>query len=133
MAIRLHTFRRVNVSPDRFAIFRRHERTTMSKVSTHELDLQIQLSLVAKIREAARRYKAEPLEPGSAALLAYVAALESLANHIEGRCRNSQLSRANELRSERLRKPPLPETAKARGDHRVIPFPVAGATPTSAA
>ncbi|HEX3743946.1 MAG TPA: hypothetical protein VHW09_08445 [Bryobacteraceae bacterium] len=105
----------------------------MSKESTHELDLQIQLSLVAKIRQAAQRYKAEPLEPGSASLLAYVAALESLADHIDARCRGSQLTHETEMRTLQLRKQLLSETDKARATHRVIPFPSAGNSPITAA
>jgi hypothetical protein len=64
----------------------------MSKVSTQELDLQIQLSLVAKIRQAANTYKTAPGEAGSAALQSYIAALECLAEHIATRCRGSQVA-----------------------------------------
>jgi hypothetical protein len=77
----------------------------MKNDSSHELDLQIQLSLVTKIRQAARQYKAEPVETDSAAFLAYVSALECLADHIDAKCRAS------------------------RPMHRVIPFPVIGSNP----
>jgi hypothetical protein len=95
----------------------------MSKISTQELDLQIQLSLVSKIREAARRYKAEPAESGSAALQSYVSALECLAEHIETKCRGLRLAQ-EALRAQRLRKSANP---------RVIPFPSDGASPLTAA
>ncbi len=106
----------------------------MSKVATHELDLQIQISLVAKIRQAAQRYKSEPAGPDSAALLSYVAALEGLAEHIEAKTRGSQLARETELRAERLRQQIVAESAKQRGDQRVISFPAAnGTSPLTAA
>ena len=81
----------------------------MSHVSPQELDLQIQLSLVAKIRQAAQRYKSEPVDAGSAALLSYVAALEGLADHIDTRCRGSQLGQEIELRAQRMRKQAMAE------------------------
>ena len=80
------------------------------KDTSHELDLQIQVSLVAKIRQAAQRYKTEPVETDSAAFLAYVSALECLADHIDAKCR------------------------AARPVHRVIPFPATGSnSPLTAA
>jgi hypothetical protein len=107
----------------------------MSKLSTHELDREIQLSLVVKIREAAQRYKAEPAESGSSALQAYITALECLAQHIESRCGVSRLPRTTVLSAHRLRaKQPVSETAKSRTGTRVIPFPAAnGASPFTAA
>jgi hypothetical protein len=105
----------------------------MSKVATHELDLQIQISLVAKIRQAAQRYKSEPAGPDSAALQTYVAALEGLAEHIEAKTRGSQLARETELRADRLRQHALSETAKPRSDQRVIAFPTSGSSPQNAA
>jgi hypothetical protein len=106
----------------------------MSKVSTHELDMQIQLSLVAKIRQAAQRYKSEPAEEGSSALLSYIAALEGLAEHIEAKTRGARLAYETELRAERFRKLPMSETSKPRADQRVIQFPAAnGTTPLTAA
>jgi hypothetical protein len=105
----------------------------MSKVSTHELDMQIQLSLVAKIRQAAQRYKSEPAEEGSTALLSYIAALEGLAEHIEAKTRGARLAYETELRAERL-KLPISETAKPRPGQRVIQFPASnGASPLTAA
>jgi hypothetical protein len=97
----------------------------MSHISTHELDLQIQLSLVAKIRQAAQRYKSEPVEPGSAALLAYVVALEGLADHIDTRCRGSQLGREIELRAQRPRQHSV-------SDQRVLQFPAEKGAGTAA-
>ena len=106
----------------------------MSKISTQELDLQIQLSLVAKIRQAAQCYKAEPAEPGSAALQSYVAALECLAEHIDTKCRGMRLAQETALRAERLRKNARDAAAKAGANPRVIPFPSAnGASPLTAA
>ena len=109
----------------------------MSKLSTQELDLAIQLSLVAKVKEAAQRYSAEPVESGSTALRAYIAALECLAEHIEGKCRESRLFQASALSAHRLRgKNPLTESAKSRTGHQVIPFPAAhgsGGSPFTAA
>ena len=64
----------------------------MSKLSTQELDLQIQLTLVARIRQAARMYKTAPAEAGPAALQSYVAALECLAEHVTAKCRGARLS-----------------------------------------
>ena len=87
----------------------------MTKDSSHELDLQIQLSLVAKIRQAAQRYKSEPVEPGSATLLAYVSALECLADHIDTKCRGARLAQEH----------PLSDAAK-RSAQRVIQFPAGG-------
>jgi hypothetical protein len=95
----------------------------MMKDSTHESDLQIQLSLVAKIRQAAQRYKSEPVEPGSTALLAYVSALECLADHIDTKCRGTRLAQGH----------PLGGAAK-RSSHRVIQFPAGGSnSPLTAA
>jgi len=106
----------------------------MSKVATHELDLQIQISLVAKIRQAAQRYKSEPAGPDSAALQSYVAALECLAEHIEAKTRGSQLAHETELRAERLRQYHMSETAKPKSDQRVITFPATnGSSPLTAA
>jgi hypothetical protein len=109
----------------------------MSKLSTHELDLAIQLSLVAKVKEAARRCTAEPAESGSTALRAYISALECLAEHIEAKCRESRLFQTSELSAQRFRgKNSLSETAKPRASHRVIPFPAAhgpGGSPLTAA
>jgi hypothetical protein len=109
----------------------------MSKLSTHELDLAIQLSLVAKVKEAARRYMAEPAESASTAQQAYISALECLAEHIEAKCRESQLFQTSALAAHRLRsKHCLSETAKSRTGHRVIPFPAArgaGGSPLTAA
>jgi hypothetical protein len=86
----------------------------MSKLSTHDLDREIQL--VAKIREAAQRYNAEPVESDSTALHAYLAALERLAQHIEDRCSAQRLD------------------GKTRTTSRVIPFPAAnGPSPLTAA
>jgi hypothetical protein len=100
----------------------------MSTISSHELDLQIQLSLVAKIREAAQRYKSEPVDSGSTALRSYVAALEKLANHIEAKTRSSQLAHAT------ARKHPLPQASTPRTDRRVIAFPSSsGSSPFTAA
>lgn len=94
----------------------------MTKNSSHELDLQIQLSLVAKIRQAAQRYKSEPVEPGSAALLAYVSALEGLADHIDTKCRATRLAQEH----------PLNEAVK-RSAQRVIQFPASSSSPLTAA
>jgi len=108
----------------------------MSKLSTHDLDRAIQLSLVAKIKEAARRYTAEPAESGSAALQAYISALECLAEHIEAKCHESRLFQTTALPADRLRKNSLSATAKPRAGHRVIPFPAAhgsGGSPLTAA
>jgi hypothetical protein len=108
----------------------------MSKLSTPELDLEIQLSLVAKIRQTAQRYKIAPAESGSAALQAYIAALECLAQHIEARCGASRLTRTIFLPAHRSRaRHPISETAKPRSASRVIPFPAAnsGASPITAA
>jgi len=107
----------------------------MSKLSQQEMDLQIQLSLVAKIRQAAHLYKAAPTEPGSAALQSYVAALERLADHIAAKCRGSELfmqsvDSANVHRNRHH----LPQSARPRTGSRVIPFPSAsGPTPFTAA
>jgi hypothetical protein len=96
------------------------------------LDLQIQISLVAKIRQAAQRYKSEPAGPDSAALQSYVAALECLAEHIEAKTRGSQLAHETELRAERIRQ--MSETAKPKSDQRVIAFPATnGSSPLTAA
>jgi hypothetical protein len=70
----------------------------MSKVSTQDPDLQIQLSLVARIRQAAMWYQAAPAEASSDALQSYLASLECLAEHVAAKCRGC----------------------------RVIPFPAAG-------
>jgi len=105
------------------------ERTPMSKLSTHELDLAIQLSLVAKVREAGQRYMAEPGESASSAVRAYISALECLAEHIEAKCHESRLFQTP-LNN------PLSATAKPRTGHRVIPFPAAqgaGGSPLTAA
>jgi len=113
------------------------ERTPMSKLSTHELDFAIQLSLVAKVKEAAHRYAAEPAESGSSALQAYISALECLAEHIEAKCHESLLFKTTALPVHRLRaKNSLSATAKPRAGHRVIPFPAgvgAGGSPLTAA
>ena len=95
-------------------------------ISTHELDLAIQLSLVAKVKEAAQRYTAEPAECGSTALRAYISALECLAEHIEAKCRESQLFETAAFSAHRFRaKNSLSETARPTTGHRVIPFPAA--------
>jgi hypothetical protein len=104
----------------------------MSKLSTQQMDLQIQLSLVAKIREAARRYRTEPAESDPTALQSYIAALELLAEHIELKCRGALISEASALRTQRLRKHALSETAKHKAGERVIPFPGSGAPLTAA-
>jgi len=104
----------------------------MSKTSSHELDLQIQLTLVAKIRQAAQRYKSEPAGSDTAALLSYVAALEGLAEHIEAKTRGSQLANETQIRAERLRRHAASEATHT--DQRVIAFPAAGgASPLTAA
>jgi hypothetical protein len=101
------------------------ERTPMS-FSTQELDLAIQLSLVAKIKEAAQRYTPEPAESGSTALRAYISALECLAEHIEAKCRESVLFHTPALPAHRLGgRNSLSAVAKPRTSHRVIPFPTA--------
>jgi hypothetical protein len=109
----------------------------MSRLSTNELDLAIQLSLVAKVKEAARRYTAEPAESASTALQAYISALECLAEHIEAKCHESRLFQTTALPANRLRaKNSLSATAKSRTGHRVIPFPAAqgaGGSPLTAA
>jgi len=103
----------------------------MSKVSSQELDLQIQLSLVAKIRQAAQRYKNDPAESGSTALQSYIAALEGLADHIDIRCRGSRLFQEAEAAARRTHaKQPQTESGNPRTE-RVIPFP--GASPSNAA
>jgi hypothetical protein len=113
------------------------ERTPMSKLSTHELELAIQLSLVAKVKEAAQRYMAEPAESASSAQQAYISALECLAEHIEAKCHESRLFKTTALPVDRLRaRNSLSETAKPRTGHRVIPFPAvrgAGGSPLTAA
>jgi len=106
------------------------ERTPMSKLSTHELDLETQLSLVAKIRHAAQRYKAAPAESGSAALQAYIAAVECLAQHIEDRCDRTRMARTIPMP---IHRPRAGHAAKARSTSRVIPFPAASASPITAA
>jgi len=106
----------------------------MSKLSTHELDLETQLSLVAKIRQAAQRYQAAPAESGSAALQAYISAVECLARHIEARCDASHLARTIPIAAPRARaRHAIAVTAKPRTAHRVIPFPAAAASPITAA
>jgi hypothetical protein len=108
----------------------------MSKLSTHELDLAIQLSLVAKVKKAAQRYMAEPAESGSTAQQAYISALECLAEHIEAKCHESRLFQTAALPANRLSKNSLSATAKPRTGHRVIPFPAAhgaGGSPLTAA
>lgn len=107
----------------------------MSKLSQQELDLQIQLALVAKIRQAAHMYKATPVEPGSAALQSYVAALERLADHIAARCRGSQpyLEIAVPAHAPHDRRH-FSASAKTKSGPRVIPFPSAnGPSPFTAA
>jgi hypothetical protein len=105
----------------------------MSKLSTQQLDLHIQLSLVARIREAAQRYQAEPVESGSTTLESYIAALEHLAEHIELKCRGALISETAALPAQRLRKQTLSETAKHKTGERVIPFPASGGSPLTAA
>lgn len=96
----------------------------MSKVSPSELDWQIQLSLVAKIRQAAHLYRSSPEEPESPALLSYVAALECLAEYVAAKCRESRLVLEREAPAY-----PLPvrrhlyAAARLRTESRVIPFP----------
>jgi hypothetical protein len=102
----------------------------MSKLSAQELDLQIQLSLVARIKQAAHMYKAAPAEAGSAALESYVAALECLAEHIAAKCRGSRLTLKTTDPAHRLRAARhLPEPVKPGSDCRVIPFPSATGNP----
>ena len=103
----------------------------MSKASTQEFDLQIQLSLVARIRHAAHMYKAAPSE--TAALRSYVSALECLAEYIAAKCRESQPTRETPLPAPRLRRHPLSEVAKPRTENRVIPFPSPEGAPLPAA
>jgi len=106
----------------------------MSKLSTRELDLEIQLSLVAKIRQAARQYKAEPAGAGSAALESYIAALETLAQHIEAKCRAALIPPVDTLPAQRLRRQTLSDGARSKTGQRVIPFPAAsGTSPLTAA
>lgn len=111
-------------------------RTPMSKVSPSELDLKIQLSLVAKIRQAAHLYKSAPEEPESPALLSYVAALECLAEYVAARCRESRPSLETAAPTY-----PLPvkrhlyaaarlASARLRTECRVIPFPAPNGGPS---
>jgi hypothetical protein len=96
----------------------------MSKVPPPELDRQIQLALIAKIRQAAHLYKGAPEEPESPALLSYVAALECLAEYVAARCRESRpaLESAVPLHPLYGRRQ-LSAVAKLRTGPRVIPFP----------
>jgi hypothetical protein len=109
----------------------------MSKISPQELDRQIQLALVAKIRQAAHLYKGAHSEPGSPALQAYVAALECLAEHIASKCRESRPTTEIAVPLRFLHgKRHLSAVAKLRTESRVIPFPSAnggGPSPLNAA
>ena len=90
----------------------------MSKISTQELDLQIQLSLVDRIRQAALRYRSAPAEASSDALQSYVASLECLAEHVAAKCRVSRLFQAAAIPAHR----------KPGTGTRVIPFPANGSS-----
>src|SRR5580698_4615225 len=105
----------------------------MSKASNQELDLQIQLSLVARIRQAGHRLKDSPAE--ETALRSYVSALECLAEYVSAKCQEShpQPERATPLAMPRLRKPAVSETAKPKSGSRVIPFPSQEHAPLGAA
>jgi len=59
--------------------------------SQEELDLHIQFSLVARIRQAAKAYRATPAAVSPPAMAAYVCALESLAEYVTSKWRGSQV------------------------------------------
>jgi hypothetical protein len=97
------------------------ERMFMSK--TNELDLQIQHSLVARIRQAAHSYQAAPTE--TRALESYVTALESLAAYVSAKCREAQPIPFPER--------PVSDAPKAKSISRVIQFPSPVRAPLGAA
>jgi hypothetical protein len=107
----------------------------MSKLSAEELERQIEVSLVARIRHAAHLYEIAPLEAGSAALQSYVAALECLAEHVAAKFRASRRTIETVIPTDRFHAGHhLAGPAKPRTDHRVIPFPsVNGNSPLTAA
>jgi hypothetical protein len=107
----------------------------MSKLSTEELDLQIQLTLVARIRHAAHLYRIAPAEAGSAAFQSYVAALECLAEHIAAKCRGARVSLETAVPAHRLGAAHHPSgPGKPGTERRVIAFPSAnGSSPQTAA
>ena len=92
----------------------------MSRLSSHEVE--IQLSLVARIRRTAQQYKSAPAGCDSAALQAYIAALECLAQHIETRCEAKRFVRPIPIAVHGSRSHHSMKSASAP---RVIPFPTA--------
>jgi hypothetical protein len=104
----------------------------MSKSSHRDLELQIQLSLVARVRQAAHLYRSAPAE--NAALQSYVSALECLAEYVATKCQETQpvseIPATPRLRGrQQLALTPKPP----RAEGRVIPFPSSAGAPLPAA
>ncbi len=97
----------------------------MSK--THDLGSRMELSLIARIRQAAHMYKAAPAKVD--ALESYVSALECLAEYVSAKCLESH----NNITPLPVRQVALPETARPRIASRVIPFPSRDNAPLTAA
>jgi hypothetical protein len=95
----------------------------MSK-TLQDLDLQVQFSLVTRIRQAANTYKAAHPEVCSTELQQYLSALECLAEYVAAKRRDWHVLLEVPAVSQRLRtKRQLPETATPKTVFRVIPFP----------
>ena len=102
----------------------------MSKSSPHDLELQIQASLLARIRDAAHTYRSAPSEEDG--LRCYVAALECLAEYVATKCQEMRPPQEIPL-AARIRRHPLAEAVRSRPDNRVIPFPCPAGAPFPAA